>query len=375
MSSLSDVNGSMPPTLDVIGAEFAKTTDCIDLLSFDPGTVNLAVTHLRVDKRQYRFCILHAALIDISQPRDCFAYPQPMNGRARKPERVEPYTCRYPQPLVHGVDKPVLPLSAAHNTVLCNPEPPVLSAMPWALNCVPWIANVDALDYVLIEAQDPNSAAMRAVQHSIQAYFETRNAVRGATAPLIQFVNARLKLSDALVGTLGTHMRFLDDGRVDESLVNDDAQGNGNADILALLDRANHDANKRSTNRLWDWLRRERDFGTQEHRFLAWMERQRAERHNILDSLLQAFAFCLDNGIGCADEHRLDHVRKERQSALAKERRRQKKRQKTATTATDDAATTEETGIDDASECNSNAVVQILPTQNDYDQVAIIARE
>lgn len=305
---------------------FPKNAHCIDFLSFDPGYVNAGVCHLRFDTVAKKFCIVHAALIDVLKPNECFTRKQQKNKRARFTERVQPFCQFYPsfekidyQFDVTETHRARVAAIVAKKTDQDAKSDEVLFAdyvalLPFTLQSVSWLNGSEPIDQVLLEVQDPNNPKMRSVAHSIQSFYETKNATQDRKQVPIEFVSSRLKLSTAVLTTLADQLMF-ESGKpaTEQSLV-------------ALVDSTSQPTRKQSAVRIFDALA---SAATSQHQFFKWYSEQRSTKHNIIDSILQCLSYCLEKDIGF-EPGLLNGKRKAAASQRAKELRQLKKQEKQA---------------------------------------------
>ena len=330
----------------------------VDMLSFDPGTRNCGVVHVRVDRQTCQCCILHAALLDLLNPAVSLSLAAARRAaaateteRRRKPGTVEPFHFSWPRTDVlqafFWTEQHRAALQKAQHLEERQESnfAELIALVPHTLHAVDWLSGNDTLSQVLIEVQDPQNAKMRSLAHAIQTYYETHNMLqRSLTVPLeIHFVSSRLKLSDADLQALDSALRFVPDPLVSEAMganVVDLTQPHSAKDVVivgttddndsltAVVDRQNHGKRKTSAKLIFDALVRRY---SSRPPFLQWVERQRSTKHNVLDALLQCWSWCLDQGVGF-DSALLRDTRKQRQRNNAAARRKAQKRSAASTT-------------------------------------------
>lgn len=309
---------------------FAASKDTVDLLSFDPGLVNAGVVHLRVDAVKRQFCVLHAALINVRNPFRSFSLESvSSNSRSRKPEHVEPYCSTWPdvdfaplQSRAHLDRLAEIVQATAKDDLKFEDQ---VAMMSFALQSVDWLNGSDPnLSYVLVEVQDPVNAKMRSVGHSVQTFYESLNArlahqsaaeaQRADALDLVdtrqlrvRYVSSRLKLSDAVLSVLGDTLRF---GATNDN----DALGDK---LRATISTRSHAAKKSSAVQVFKVLAEQ---APDDHPFFGWLSKQRSTKHNILDALLQALSFLMQESIGF-ESGVLNGMRKDLQRQRAKQRR------------------------------------------------------
>lgn len=339
--------------------EKGEGKECVDILSYDPGLVNAGVVHLRVDRRQKKFCVLHTVLLSLKDPVDCFLLEKDRHGRGevdseereeeeetkkksrskkKKAERVEPYSYLWPE-LDFGVRRGCGEEREGADSVELRFED-TIALLPRALLTVDWLTDKE-LDYVLIEVQDPRNPQMRALGHSIQTFYTTLNLLEQKETK-VQFVSSRLKLSPAVLIALGGCLSFgFQKSSEEEESDGEDGREEGEEggemgeEMRLVVDTHSHAAKKSSAIQVFKVLGkyansrekkgRQKEKGQtegQKHRFFEWVDSQRATKHNILDSLLQALSFCLQEGIGF-DASLLKTARK-RKSTTAAAKKKQK---------------------------------------------------
>lgn len=302
---------------------FAKNPNCVDFLSFDPGYVNAGVCHLRVDKIARKFCVVHAALIDVLKPNDCFTRAQQKTKRARFTERVQPFCQLYPSSdeidYYFALDDTYRQRVAAvvakkansdHDSVDDVLFAEYVALLPFTLQSVSWLNGTEPIDQVLLEIQDHINTKMRCVAHAIQSFYETKNATTVKQVP-VEFVSARLKLSTAVLSTLADQLLFENGKPMSEQ------------SLVALVDATSHATRKQSAVRIFDALS---SAAPMQHLFFKWYATQRATKHNIIDSILQCLSYCLEKDIGF-EPGILNGKRKQAASQRAKELRLLKKQQ------------------------------------------------
>lgn len=302
---------------------FAKTKDCVDLLSFDPGIVNCGVVHLRVDKQRKRFCVLHAALLNIKAPYQSLrresvaesAQKSRSNPRKKKPDHVEPYAATWPRITFDTLRTAQHDKKLADFAALCDVKfEHEMALLPFALCATQWLDGSDPdLDAVLVEVQDPQNPKMRALGHSVQTFYEGVNARKRDAQPSqlrVQYVSSRLKLSDAVLGVLASELRFSEDQAVaplSESLA-------------SVVSRRSHAAKKSSAVQVFKAFD---EAAPAEHSFFVWARAQRNTKHNIFDALLQALSWMMQEAIGF-DAGVLNGRRRELQKHRAQQKRKEK---------------------------------------------------
>lgn len=322
---------------------FAKTSACIDVVSFDVGTVNLGCVRVRYDTAAHRCCLVHAMVLDMYEPRrslgaDTAFRAGAQSVRARKPTHIEPFDgdC-WPDP--PPAPPPLPSAHQEHHAHLLDaarrereaPKRKQRAAVLWelqfqllplALDHVPWLQD-DAVDRVLVEQQQYDNTVMRCVSYAIVSYYATRRSARllvsdpaPAAAPAapavstkchLQIFPSTIKLSKAYINALGRtcqvqalaeplaasllHMvrpaaqasggaQHNDEGDTDEAV------GSNLHD--ALVSHASHAHKKASAARVLGKL-----FDAHTHPFGHWLESQRQAKHNVCDALLQALAWIL----------------------------------------------------------------------------------
>ena len=297
---------------------FPKSSFCVDLLSFDPGIVNCGAVHVRVDTKNRRFCVLHAALLNMRDPHRSLRRETPQesaqrHARQRKPTHVEPYAAQWPQLDFTSTSTEQHRRKLSHFDALADVKfEHEMALLPFALCAAPWLDGSDAqLDAVLVEVQDPQNPKMRALGHSVQTFYENVNArVRGANEQIrVQYVSSRLKLSDAVLGVLANELRFSSEqsaAPLSESLA-------------AVVSRRSHAAKKSSAVQVFKAFDAA---APSTHSFFVWARAQRNTKHNIFDALLQALSWMMQEAVGF-DAALLNGRRRSLQSKRAKERRRE----------------------------------------------------
>lgn len=330
----------------------ARSEHTIDVLSYDPGTRNCGVVHVRIDLQAKQLCILHAALLDLLNPQQSLCLrtaqrQQPQESRVRKPTVVEPYS--YCWPRAEQSDDNQFVWRARHIAALAvatsldeqqKPNfPELVALLPHTLNAVGWLRGTD-LNHVVIEVQDPQNAKMRSLAHSLQTYYETYNIAQRSDGDCIQihYLSARLKLSAGVLDAIDMALHFVPDserssgiGTLRGNIVDltqpetssPPAQTKTQPPLLSsVVNRENHARRKTSAKLVFEALQDR--FGCAAP-FLAWVERQRATKHNVLDALLQCWAWCLEQGYGF-DDALLRDTRRRQQRAKAIVRRQAAKR-------------------------------------------------
>lgn len=322
---------------------FAKTNPCIDVVSFDVGTVNLGIVRVRYDTAAHRCCLVHAMVLDMYEPRrsldvDTEFRAGAQSVRTRKPRHIEPFDGdHWPDP---PPEVPALPrVHQEHHAHLLDaarrereaPKRKQRAAVLWelqfqllplALDHVPWLQD-DAVDRVLVEQQQYDNTVMRCVSYAIVSYYATRRSARLlAEAPSavasavstecqLQIFPSTNKLSKAYINALGCtcHVQTLaepltvsllhmvrpaaqpiggaqDNDDTDSDETTSEAVGTNLHDLL--VSHKSHAHKKASATRVLVKL-----FDAHTHPFGHWLESQRQAKHNVCDALLQALAWIL----------------------------------------------------------------------------------
>lgn len=299
---------------------FQKTDNCIDLLSFDPGIVNGGVVHLRVDKLNKRFCVLHTALLNIRDPfvalsTESIAAKQARGKRSQKPIHVEPFSGDA-WPMLDFVARQSVNHVAKLAEFNSHEEPKFehqMALLPFALHSADWLDGSDEnLDAVLVEVQDPQNPKMRALGHSVQTFYENVNARGRAKMLRVEYVSSRLKLSEAVLGVLADNLRF-EANEAQASLLQQN--------LSELVSTRSHAAKKSSAVQVFKAFD---SAAPADNCFFAWARGQRNTKHNIFDALLQALSWLLQEAIGF-ESGLLNGRRQTLQKQRAKKRRMEEK--------------------------------------------------
>lgn len=241
-----------------VADELPKTDTTIDILSFDIGTVNMGVARVRYDFARGRVCVMNAMLLNIFHPFQMLnendkhdesiasttAFPvaayehhrveservanrQILNCAYSEKQRVSRKRARIVEKTEHAlqfasdrhpertakrrrakIEQSTLPKTLADNWALIGAQ------LTLALSGHAWMANMQDLEFILLEQQDRTNPKARAICMSIVTFYETKRhtqtdvSQRRQTdgywhlAPFIKICSASNKLAQKMTAAL-----------------------------------------------------------------------------------------------------------------------------------------------------------------------------
>lgn len=309
---------------------FPKCKSCIDIVSFDVGTVNLACVKTRFCADNKSCCVVNCVLMDIKHPEESLSADKhhECGDKRKKPEYVEPFPSNplsEKKIIISEFHKKFLQVSENKSETY---EDDILR-LPFALEMIEWAYDSD-VDHVIIEIQKRDNILMRIVGYSIMTFYQTQRWIRiknsipelkslSENAKITMFPST-LKLSAEILTILSQSWNLVLTGETGTPYVEDKVQKEKvqekieieEVEILnekAFLKKSSHSQRKTTSILVVANLFKSCHVTQRTHPFRHWLETQRREKNNICDALLQSFAWIVKN----EQEPRMQKIKKKKE--------------------------------------------------------------